>query len=257
MKIEICVPSYRRAQEVLTYRIVPDALFFVHSFEADDYRRNYPDMRIKEIPDDMRGNIATARNFIVDTMNGKVDAFAMLDDDLTRVAYWEDGKRRDAGGEMIWAFVEKYSLLAAELGIRFWGTNLICDKQAYLEYMPFSFKALVVGPVCVHVGRCELRRDESIPLKEDYDFFIQNMERYRRVLRVNKWHYENKRVNFPGGCTLYRSLEDEREQFAMLQKKWGRDIVRRDVNPKNHRSSKFRSHANDINAVIQIPIGGV
>ena len=50
-----------------------------------------------------------------------------------------------------------------------------------------------------------------------------------------------------GGCADYRTMEREKDQFDLLQKKWGSNIVRKDKLSKGV----------DINPIVKIPIRGV
>lgn len=92
-------------------------------------------------------------------------------------------------------------------------------------------------------------------LKEDYDMTIQNCNKYRGCLRVNKYHYNCKQSKQKGGCATYRNYDREAEQLKLLQKKWGKDIVKIDealnVNAKKEKVNI------DYNPIIRIPIKGV
>ena len=94
-------------------------------------------------------------------------------------------------------------------------------------------------------------------LKEDYDMTLQHLNRYRKVLRANKFWYDVKQVEQSGGCAVYRDVEREREQFVMLQRKWGEDIVREDSlnSSRSHQTKKKRTL--DINPILHEPIKGV
>lgn len=61
--------------------------------------------------------------------------------------------------------------------------------------------------------------------------------------------------NKKGGCAQYRNMEREKQQFEMLQKKWGSKIVRLDTSNKG-RSKKDRKYI-DYNPIIKIPIKGI
>lgn len=79
-----------------------------------------------------------------------------------------------------------------------------------------------------------LRYDETLPLKEDYDFFIQNVQRYGGVVRFNAVNYLCDHQKMEGGCQVYRTKEKERENMEALIAKWGSDVIRStedDINP--------------------------
>ena len=84
---------------------------------------------------------------------------------------------------------------------------------------------------------------------------LQNMNKYRGALRLNKYHYVCRQSEQKGGCAMYRNMEREKEQFELLRKKWGSKIVRLDTSNKG-RSKKNRKYI-DYNPIIKIPIKGI
>lgn len=82
---------------------------------------------------------------------------------------------------------------------------------------------------------------------------IQQLNKNRVVFRVNKFFYECKQSVQKGGCASYRNIEREVEQLKLLQKKWGKKIVKFD---ENNRSNKKRKII-DYNPIIHVPIKGI
>jgi len=66
----------------------------------------------------------------------------------------------------------------------------------------------------------EVLFDETLPLKEDYDFTCRHLERFGQVSRLN-WlvpdyrHYTNR-----GGAVSFRNIENETETTRRLLKRW-------------------------------------
>ena len=74
------------------------------------------------------------------------------------------------------------------------------------------------------VKPCDLYFDESLTLKEDYDYTLQHLKRYGNCFRYQKYlftfeHYKNK-----GGAVDYRTTAEERKNIKILQAKWGNKI---------------------------------
>tara|TARA_R110000772_G_scaffold160106_2_gene271321 strand:- start:2979 stop:3260 length:282 start_codon:yes stop_codon:yes gene_type:complete len=90
--------------------------------------------------------------------------------------------------------------------------------------------------------------DETMPLKEDYDFTIQVCNEERKILRFNQYSMNKDDHGNLGGCANYRTITREKEQLQLLQKKWGEKIVREDKKSKQQY---------DINPIINVPIKGV
>lgn len=127
------------------------------------------------------------------------------------------------------------------------GVNVAEDKKFYREYSPISTLSVVLGTLSMFIEN-DLRYDERISLKEDYDMLIQQCNKYRGVLRLNQYYYEVDHYEKMGGCGMYRSNEEEEKQFKLLQKKRGKKIVQEDK-----KSSEKRGIL-DYNPIIRIPI---
>lgn len=242
MSIAYFSPSYKRAKGVKTQAYLPFVRYVVAEFEAEDYLREGHDCWI--VPDHAQGSVARIRNYILD--HADADQVVMFDDDMDGMARWEQQKQKRLDPDEVQEFCEAGFMLAEDLDIRYWGVNLLPDKGAYREYTPLCFRAMVLGPFQAF-NRLDLRYDEALPLKEDYDLSLQVLNKYRRTLRFNAYHYIVKQHTNTGGCADYRTLAREKEQMQMLIRKWGSKIVQEDKSSKGY----------DINPVIKVPIGGV
>lgn len=259
MKIAIAIQSYKRAGAVDTLKIVPNAAVWAHEFEVDEYRLKNPGALVVALPDALRGNLPRVKNFIMKSVfeDPEVDALLFLDDDIRTISYWQDNKRVQLKGEALYLFIVKHTVVCAEWGFKLWGINVNNDKQCYREYTPFSTLSYVSSSFACFLRGNELLYDERFPLKEDYDMTIQQCDRYRGLLRVNRAYYFKKSMENVGGCGMYRNVEREKAQLELLQKKWGSEIVQMDslTKSRNHLTTKRRAF--DINPVIRIPIAGV
>ena len=168
------------------------------------------------------------------------------------MGYWRYHKKNTLETKDFLAFIEKYSIMCEDLGAKMWGVNCVEDEMAYRIITPFSTVSIILGPFCVFLKGNECRYDEALPLKEDYDIFIQNCNKYRKVLRINSFWYDCKQSVQKGGCASMRNAEKERSQLEDLQKKWGSKIVKFDKksNAKNRKVI-------DYNPIIKIPIKGI
>lgn len=256
MKITIAVPTYKRAAILDTFAYLPSAKFYVHEFEVEEYREKNRGINVEPIPDELRGNIANVRNFILDREVDSNDAFLMLDDDVKHVSYHENMERNKLTEAGVYEMLERHSILAKEWGFPLWGINVNSDRQCYREYTPFSTLSYVSGSFSVFLKGFELRYDGRFPLKEDYDMTLQVANKYRGLLRVNKYYYMKLGAEQEGGCATYRNHEREAAQLKALQRKWGRRIVQADINTRNHMMTKGRMKP-DFNPVIRVPIAGV
>ena len=61
--------------------------------------------------------------------------------------------------------------------------------------------------------------DEALSLKEDYDIWLRHIQKYRKTLRINKYHYARHQTR-EGGCGTFRTMEREIADSEALMKKW-------------------------------------
>ncbi len=243
MDFEVYIPSWKRARSMTTKRFMPWAVPVVDEKEADEYREIWGEP-IMAIPSEVNGNIARVRNYILD--NAGCDRVLMCDDDYVEIGYFEAGKEHTLRDGQLQAFISNGFNMAEEMGVGLWGLQPQKDPKFYREYSPFSLLSIILAP-WHGVIRSELRYDERLPLKDDYDFFIQSCRKFHKCLRFNKYWYLVGHIDQPGGCSAYRNFKREISQNQKLQKKWGRRIVR------FHTTRRKAS----LNPVIKIPYRGI
>lgn len=262
MRLSVNTPSYKRADKVSTLDYLPYCRVWVDEEEAEEYRKNYPKADIVACPKGVQGNVARVRNYILDTEFARgVDVVCMVDDDMQKLERFVPSKvnrfgyeREKIEADELLVLIEKYSIMAMDMGAYQWGVMCNHDRMSYRHCTPFSTLSFVGGPFSCFLKDGGLRYDEKLPLKEDYDMVLQQLNKYRVVLRVNYIHYWCKQSENKGGCAVMRNREKEEQQFRAFQRKWGSKIVKRDETNKGH--SKRTKQA-DYNPIIKVPIKGV
>lgn len=260
MKISINAPSYKRPSKVLTLDYLPYCRIWVDCKEYDEYKKHYPDADIVSCPDGVQGNLCRVRNWILEKeFERGMDVVLIIDDDLNKLERWVCKKgfgyeRETVKAEDFLAFIEKYSIMAQDIGAKFWGVNCVPDCMAYRYSTPFSTVSYIGGPFQCFLKGNRCWYDESLPLKEDYDMTLQQLNRERVVFRVNAYHYICKQSENVGGCATYRNIQREREQLNRLRKKWGGRIVKTD---ETNKGRSMKRKIIDYNPIITIPIKGV
>lgn len=260
MRIEICCPSYKRpACKTLNY--IPFCKIYVDRSEKDEYEKLHPDAKIIGLKEGIQGNVGRVRNYILDyEFENGADAVCIVDDDLTGIFRFDVNFNNNYGYDRVKIqkdefeeFLYKYTVLCDEFGYKLWGINCNSDSLSYRHYSPFSLTSIILGPFSVHLKN-DIRYDERLPLKEDYDLAIQHLNKYRGILRLNGYHYICEQSTNKGGCATYRNMIREREQFKLLQQKWGSDIVKED---KSNKGRSKKQKAFDYNPIIKAPIKGI
>ncbi len=235
-------PSYKRAETACTHKYLPFIKYVIAESEAEEYKKR--GLPCWVVPDKAQGSVSRIRNYILDNAEEKI---VMFDDDMSGIYRWQNQKAKKLNSDEVQEFCEHGFILADDLGVVSWGVNLTKqDKSGYRECTPFSMVAMILGPFQAF-NNIDLRYDEELPLKEDYDLSIQVLNKYRKTLRFNNYYYQVKQHTNIGGCAYYRSLEREKEQMEKLIKKWGSKIVQIDKTSKGY----------DLNPIIKIPIKGV
>lgn len=255
MNISINCPSYNRPKvETLSY--LPMCKVWVAEEQLEEYKRQN-----KGFEDNFRilsrqGNVSIARNEILrKEFEAGADVVCLVDDDMKGIYHYEKSPHSNFGYEKVLVtadefeeFIYKHMIMAKDLGAYLWGVNLNKDSLNYRHCQPISTTSIILGPFSCHLKGSTIRYDERIPLKEDYDLALQHLNKYRVILRMNKFHYDCKQSINVGGCASQRNYKTERAQFELLQKKWGTKIVRQDKSSRK----EF-----DYNPIIKVPIRGV
>ncbi len=225
-------PSYKRVDLATSHKLFPKEIFYyaVEDDEVDAYKAK--GFNVMPLPKRDVQNIASARNCILDQR--ETQKIVVVDDDLFGF-YWRIKRKRvKLSIEDTMHFIQNGWDMAEDTGVGLWGINLNTDPLAYQPNLPFHFSSPVLGTFSC-ISDEELRYDESITLKEDYDYFIQQMKKYRKVLRFNYLHYDCDHLKMAGGCQEYRTHEEEERQKVLFQQKWGSDIVKH--NPRKDRNT--------------------
>jgi hypothetical protein len=246
-RIHVAIKSYGRAGRVKTLQVAPFAWVWVPQSQRADYERCYPG-RVVAIPDAADGNLCRKSNAILD--RSPCPWTLILDDDIPAIGYWEAGLRVWCDPTHLAAVIEHHFRLAHDLGARLWGINQNSDEMVYHTNSPFSLLAPVLGPFNGHLSP-ELRYDERMLGKDDYDFWLQNILRYRKTLRANKYHYRHDHGKAPGGFVRLRTREVEAAGVRAMRAKWGRLFK-----PGGSKGGRSATGKNVLNSIVQVPIKG-
>jgi hypothetical protein len=229
MKISVNVPSYKRPKDIKTLNYLPYVRVWVDGSDYDAYKKANPKADVVRCADGVQGNLCRVLNYILDEeFKRGMDVVLILDDDIQWIERFEVSEitgygyeRYKLNSDEVLQMVEKYSILAKDLGAKFWGININPDQRCYHHNQPFSTKAYIGGPFRCHLKGSRCRYDERLFFKDDYDMTLQQLNMERVVLRVNAYHYICEQSTNKGGLAAYRNRDREYEQCELLIKKWG------------------------------------
>ena len=189
--VRIIAPSYKRANGVLTQRLYPETEIVIAEHEYNEYKKTVKNIIV--CPDEIQGNISRVRNWIKNNLMTK-DVIVMIDDDNMGIGVWQKQKYKILSQHELNEFCENISIMTNDYGFKAFGINCVIDKGAYMEHTPFSTNKFIGAPFHGIFKDNELNYDEEIPLKEDYDWTLQNLYKYKGVLRVNYASYNVKQA---------------------------------------------------------------
>ncbi len=261
MNILYVVPSYHRADGITTLDYLSKAKMYVSPQDYDDYVRLNPQHkdRIIKVPDGVQGKgKGRAMNYLLDTLwTDDVDGIMILDDDVsTLMAHSINGTKEDykVDEELFYQLCEDFTLLAKEWGCGMWSFGLNSDRFSYIPYSPFKTHSYLDGGLQGFCKKDNLRYDEELTVKEDVDMFLQQLQKYHKALRCDKYYWKKKSFEGNGGSNEFRVGDTEKEQFKMMQKKWGKNIIRPNK-PTAEKSSSIRGLGGAIK--LNIPLDGI
>lgn len=261
MNILYVVPSYNRCDGVTTLNYLSKAKMYVSPEDYPKYVKCNPDWkdRIVEVPEGVQGKgKAHVMNWLLDNLwEDNVDGIMIIDDDVsTLMAHSINGTKEDyeIDEELFYELCEDYTLLAREWGCGMWSFGLNSDRFSYISYSPFKTHSYLDGGLQGFCKKDDVRYDEKLTVKEDVDMFLQQIQKYHKALRVDKYYWKKKSFEGVGGSQAFRSEESEKKQFQLMQKKWGSDIIRPN-RPKAKKKSSIRSYGGAIK--LNIPLDGI
>jgi hypothetical protein len=246
--VNIIIPSYKRPGKVKGYDYFKTAKICIPAAQEADYLRCYDRDRLIVIPDDQDGNLPRKRNWILKNVPRPL---LMVDDDVNALTTKEGGQARKLTPEEAHAVLIHAVNLAAEWSVKYFGFAQNTDRLTYQEYLPFSLTSPVLDPCHGHLDH-PLLYDERMGSKLDFDMSLQQLNRYKKILRLNKYAYRADHGRNPGGGGLIgmRTMEFEREYCRAIERKWGRAIIRYSLNPRKLTDLLNPEHC-------QVPIAGV
>ena len=173
------------------------------------------------------GNLMQSRNFALDHAFKLKRICVQLSDDIKKVVV-NKNFGCPAKVELDFAIEDIVSKFNNVKGVKLLGVPPT-------DNFFFATKLVSVNTFCIgdmlFVKPNDLRFDEQLTLKEDYDYTLQHKER-GDVIRYQKYlfsfeHYSNK-----GGAVDVRDDKEEQKNIMILKSKWG-DKVRLNSKRKN------------------------
>lgn len=260
MNIKYASPSCNRAKGLKTLNYLSRIKMYISAKDYPAYCEHNPDHidQFVVVPDGVqhRGK-GICMNWMLDNLwDDQTDGIIVLDDDVTcMMKRHKTSKDEPVPEDEFYELCENWILLAKEWGVGLLSIGVTSDPKGYDEFAPFRQHAYMDGAFTGWVRNDGIRYSEDLSVKEDVDFALKQWQKYHRCLRIEKFYLRKDAFgDNTGGANDLRSSEVEKEQFKIMQQKWGADVIRPNrVSAKN--ASKIRGLGGAIR--LNLPLKGV
>jgi len=230
--MNVIIPSYKRSHDLKGKDYFYMAKYCVPESQKKEYIDVLGKERVITLPDNEDGNIVKKRNWILNNVGFPL---IMIDDDVREIYFFESKNNKPIKNainrEDLIDFFGKSFELCEEFGCKLWGINQNTDPIAYKQYSPFNLSKIILGPFQGHLKH-DLKFDEKVGTKDDYDMALQQLNKYKKVLRLNKFSYECEHGDNKGGIVAYRTKDKEIEYCKNIMLKWGKKIIQYKIPPQ-------------------------
>lgn len=163
------------------------------------------------------GGLCRSRNWALEDAFARGVACVQVSDDLRGLARIDEIGKNAKTKIPLRTAVEHMMTVMARVGARYAG----CAPTAnpFFTQREVSTRHFIVGDF-ITVLPTELRFDEGLRLKEDYDFTAQHLQKYGAVARCDTLMAQFAHRTNAGGAVSYRTSEKEREAIDHLKVKW-------------------------------------
>lgn len=211
----IAIPSRNRAEKVTTLQAFEgldiDRYIFVNDEkEKEEYEKHNKGVKVISC---FTSGITNVRNFMLDYFSeGK--KIVTLCDDVDGVYKAVEGKLVKLTPQELHALIIEGFRLAELNKTKLWGVYPV--SNAFYMDDKFSPDGFVIGTFSGIIVS-DIRHDSQMILKEDYDFTIKHVQKFKRIVRFNNYCVKAKHYSNKGGCVDYRTTEAEQKSIARLK----------------------------------------
>jgi len=249
-ELHFCVISARRASHNKGAR---DIAVVQHALTAagvtptwyvdEDSLQEYRDLGLKAV---VGGKLTTSRNRALNDASRQGKACVQISDDIS---LWEYHDGPQASGKTMAALNAAHNAARRYVVSPVAAARFLLAKmrggpadtkgrrpQLAGAYMLGNCSRTWAGPAfCRHhfiigdffvVDRSRVRFDETLTLKEDYDFTCSHIQEHGSVFRCNRMTFVAKHYKNPGGACTVRDAKGKEEQrnISILAQKWPQAI---------------------------------
>lgn len=229
--MNVIIPSYKRSHDLKGKDYFLMAKYCVPESQEKEYIEAVGKERVITLPDSEDGDIVKKRNWILKNIPRPL---IMIDDDVSRFVYWDKRKDKYLSKEypkdLINDLFIEFISMANQFDVKMFGIAQNKDDRQFKEFCPFNLSNVILGPFQGHLEH-DLIFDKRVGTKDDYDMSLQQLRKYKKVLRFNKFAYDCEHGDNKGGIVSYRTQEKEIEYCKSIMMKWGKKIIEYKIPP--------------------------
>jgi hypothetical protein len=229
--MNIIIPSYKRSHDLKGKDYFFMAKYCVPESQKEEYIKVLGIDRVITLPDSEDGDIIKKRNWILKNIPRPL---IMIDDDVSKLVFWDNRKVKYLSKEfpknLLGDLFIEFISLSEQFGVKMFGVSQNKDDRQFKEFCPFNLSNIILGPFQGHLDH-DLFFDKKVGTKDDYDMALQQLNKYKKILRFNKYAYDCEHGDNKGGIVSYRSKEKEIEYCKNIMLKWGKKIIEYKIPP--------------------------
>jgi hypothetical protein len=253
MEIKVVIPSYRRAGNVKTIKVVSPCIICVPESELQSYKECYPNIEIVPHPDSIIG-LALKRQWIYDHFG---DIF-MLDDDISMARrLWPMSgtkKATELTPDEAYAAIQWCGNTARLCGCYLFGFNKVPNPIIYDPFRPIMLSGYVTGcAIGLLRGSRITYSAESIAVE---DFYVAGLNAYyhRKAFLDLRFNFvQEETFKRAGGLGFYRTIDTEKNDTLFLRRLFGEAITIKGESYGSHKGRTATKNHNPYGRTMHIP----
>jgi len=238
--VKIICPSSKRADNVMTAKVVHELAICVPESEAAEYKAHNPNCEIITHPNDVIG-LPLKRQWIYE----KFGNIFMLDDDIAYMRDWTcpPGKNSTFEPDVVREMIQRQAWMAKEIGAYLFGFNHLVRPVFVHPQQPFAIKGFIPGHSMGLLKGSKLYWHKRATTVCDY--WISSLNAYHHRIVWKDLHYgflQTKTFKGAGGQAQHRSMAVEFEANVFLREYFGSDVIRNKKDTITKRSHDAMRH---------------
>ena len=214
----LAVISHQRPKNVVTMRKALGGAQATWYIDRNDSVEHYKMAGAERVA--CSGGLVESRNQALDDAFHRGLPCIQLSDDLKKLRRAISNKNKEAAQISFAAAVDTLATAAQANGARLAGCAPTDNAFYFNPDKPVHSTAFIVGDFIL-VYPCQLRFDDELPLKEDYDYTLNHLSAFGRVARCNSILASFAHRTNAGGAVAYRTDALEQQAIQHLKSKWG------------------------------------